>query len=95
MKVELSVEAVICVEFNNSVTLGIFRDAQTSLLDSKVVRPKIFFVKLGIAAVVDFGKGTMSVEQKLLRRRILDPNCHLTYGFALCYSFAGQPHGSD
>jgi hypothetical protein len=78
----LSVEAVICVNFNNSETLSIFGDAQESLPDSKVVGLNILFVKLGIAAVVDFGKGTMSVEVELAPSpSVLDPYCHLTGSF--------------
>jgi hypothetical protein len=65
----LSVEVVICVELNNSVTLGIIVDAQASLPYSKVAGPKVFFVELSIAAVLRArdnvswsGTGTLSVH---------------------------------
>jgi hypothetical protein len=92
----LSIKAVVCVEFNSSVTLGIFGDAQASLPDSKSPGAKIFFVELGIAAVVDFGRGTMTVEAELAPSSyILDPNCHLTGSFALSYWFHGSPYEGD
>ncbi|KAF4423106.1 hypothetical protein FACUT_10574 [Fusarium acutatum] len=66
----LSVDAVVAVQFGDSVKLGIFAAA------------------LGIAAVLEFDYGFLKIEAQLSPRSyILNPNCHLTGGFALCYWF--------
>lgn len=52
--------------------------------------------ELGITAVVDFSRSTMSVEADLTPSSyILDTNCHLIGGFTLCYWFAGSPYDGD
>ncbi|KAF4472325.1 hypothetical protein FALBO_769 [Fusarium albosuccineum] len=83
----LSVDAVVAVQFGNSVTLGIFAAAVCDI-PSANSRLKLAHAELGIAAVLDFDYGFLKIEAQLSPRSyILSPNCHLTGGFALCYWF--------
>ncbi|KAM0229925.1 hypothetical protein ACHAPO_009647 [Fusarium lateritium] len=83
----LSVDAVVVVQFGNSVKLGIFA-AATCDIPSADSPLKLAHAELGIASVLDFDYGFFKVEAQLSPRSyILSPNCHLTGGFALCYWF--------
>ncbi|KAI1030068.1 hypothetical protein LB504_010367 [Fusarium proliferatum] len=83
----LSVDAVVAVQFGDSVKLGIFA-AATCDIPSSNARLKLAHAELGIAAVLDFDYGFFKIEAQLSPRSyILSPNCHLTGGFALCYWF--------
>ncbi|KAF5621321.1 uncharacterized protein FTJAE_11350 [Fusarium tjaetaba] len=83
----LSVDAVVAVQFGDSVKLGIFAVA-TCDIPSSNSRLKLAHAELGIAAVLDFDYGFLKIEAQLSPRSyILSPNCHLTGGFALCYWF--------
>ncbi|KAJ4007417.1 hypothetical protein NW752_007603 [Fusarium irregulare] len=83
----LSVDAVVAVQFGNSVKLGIFAVATCDIPSAKS-RLKLAHAELGIASVLDFDYGFFKIEAQLSPRSyILSPNCHLTGGFALCYWF--------
>ncbi|KAM0316603.1 hypothetical protein ACHAPQ_011281, partial [Fusarium lateritium] len=83
----LSVDAVVAVQFGDSVKLGIFAVAVCDIPSSNA-RLKLAHAELGIAAVLDFDYGFLKIEAQLSPRSyILSPNCHLTGGFALCYWF--------
>ncbi|KNB01346.1 hypothetical protein FOXG_04614 [Fusarium oxysporum f. sp. lycopersici 4287] len=83
----LSVDAVVAVQFGDSVKLGIFAAAVCDIPSSNS-RLKLAHAELGIAAVLDFDYGFLKIEAQLSPRSyILSPNCHLTGGFALCYWF--------
>ncbi|KAA8903423.1 hypothetical protein FN846DRAFT_954000 [Sphaerosporella brunnea] len=85
----LSIDAVICVQWNPYVKIGIFGVAVVDI--PRGVKTKFAHVELGISAVVDFQAGVMKFEAQLSPRSfIFDPSCHLTGGFALYYWFAGS-----
>ncbi|KAH7006886.1 hypothetical protein EDB80DRAFT_842092 [Ilyonectria destructans] len=87
----ISLDAVMVVMFGQSVKLGIYAVA---LVDIPTAKSPVKFahVELGIGVTVDFDYGTMKVEGQLSPKSyILDPNCHLTGGFALYYWF-DAPH---
>ncbi|RKK35273.1 hypothetical protein BFJ67_g13349 [Fusarium oxysporum f. sp. cepae] len=73
--------------FGQSVKLGIYAVALVDIPNAKSPL-KFAHVELGIGVAVDFDYGTMRVEGQLSPKSfILDPNCHLTGGFALFYWF--------
>ncbi|PCD23305.1 hypothetical protein BFJ70_g4643 [Fusarium oxysporum] len=79
--------AVVVVMFGQSVKLGIYAVALVDIPNAKSPL-KFAHVELGIGVTVDFDYGTMRVEGQLSPKSfILDPNCHLTGGFALFYWF--------
>ncbi|KAI9929552.1 hypothetical protein MW887_001025 [Aspergillus wentii] len=79
----LSVQAVVAVQWNPYVELGIFAVATASIPGGKSGR-QFAFVQLGIVATVSFETGILKIEGELTPASyILDPNCHLTGGFAL------------
>jgi hypothetical protein len=83
----ISLDAVMVVMFGQSVKLGIYAVALVDIPNTKSP-VKFAHVELGIGVTVDFDYGTMKVEGQLsLKSFILDPNCHLTGGFALYYWF--------
>jgi hypothetical protein len=96
----LSVQAVVVLEFNPYVSLGIFAKVVASIPASPPGAPskkKAFvYVELGIVSSVDFHAGIMSIQAKLSPNSfILDPSCHLTGGFALCQWFGASAHAGD
>ncbi|QGI88486.1 hypothetical protein CEK25_003442 [Fusarium fujikuroi] len=83
----ISLDAVVVVMFGQSVKLGIYAVALVDIPNAKSP-VKFAHVELGLGVTVDFGYGTMKVEGQLSPKSfILDPNCHLTGGFALYYWF--------
>lgn len=87
----IALDAVVVVQFGNSIKLGIFGVALVDIPDS-LSDFKFAHVELGIAIVVDFDLGVMKVEAQLSPRSfILHPSCKLTGGFALYYWF-DAPH---
>ncbi|KAI1634229.1 hypothetical protein F4809DRAFT_537672 [Biscogniauxia mediterranea] len=83
----LDVDAVVAVQFGDSVKLGIFAAAVCDI-PSADAGLKLVHAELGIAAVLDFDYGFLKIESQLSPRSyILSPNCHLTGGSALCYWF--------
>lgn len=83
----LSVDAVVAVQFGNSVKLGIFAVAVADI-PSASSPLKLAHVELGIAATLDFDYGSLKIEAQLSPRSyIFSSSCHLTGGFALYYWF--------
>ncbi|KAH8702291.1 hypothetical protein BGW36DRAFT_459012 [Talaromyces proteolyticus] len=79
----LSVQAVVVVQWNPYVELGIFAVATASIPGGRSPR-QFAFVQLGIIASVNFETGILKIEGELTPSSyILDPSCHLTGGFAL------------
>lgn len=87
----LAIDAVVVVEWNPYVNLGIFGVAVANLPVGDTSGTKFAHVELGISATVDFHAGVMKFEAQLSPNSyILSPNCHLTGGFALYYWFKGS-----
>ncbi|KAL7276584.1 hypothetical protein RUND412_000426 [Rhizina undulata] len=87
----LSIDAVVVVEWNPYVNLGIFGVAVADIPGGKSTGEKFAHVELGISVTVDFHAGVMKFEAQLSPNSyILSPNCHLTGGFALYYWFKGS-----
>lgn len=92
----LSIDAVVVIEFSSYVTLGIFADASAAIPQDDGNSGKLAFVEMGIAATVDFYHGEMLVQAQLTPASfILDPDCHLTGGFALATWFGNNQHAGD
>ena len=91
----LTITAVVVVDFQPTVKLGIFADAVVSFPPAPA--PVIFtYVELGIAATVDFAAGSMLVEGSLAPTSyVYTPACHLTGGFAMGYWFGNSGHAGD
>ncbi|KAE8147170.1 hypothetical protein BDV25DRAFT_143024 [Aspergillus avenaceus] len=86
----LSVQAVVVIQWNPYVQLGIFALATASIPGGKSDRA-FAHVQLAIVATVDFETGVLKIEGELTPSSyILDPNCHLTGGFALYSWFDSQ-----
>lgn len=92
----LSIDAVVVVEWNPYVTLGIFGMAVADVPAGVPQEETFAHVELGIAATVDFNAGVMKFEAQLTPNSyILSPSCHLTGGFALYYWFGGAALAGD
>lgn len=92
----LSIDAVVVIEFSSYVTLGIFADASAAIPQDDGNSGKLAFVEMGIAATVDFYHGQMLVQAQLTPASfILDPDCHLSGGFALATWFGNNEHAGD
>ncbi|KAL5371451.1 hypothetical protein DPSP01_014258 [Paraphaeosphaeria sporulosa] len=90
----MSMEAVVVIEFDPSVKLGLFADCVSQVPTEGDF--KLMWVQMLIAAVVDFGAGTMAIDGVLSPQSfILDPDCHLGGGFALYYWFGSNLHAGD
>lgn len=85
----LDVKAVFTVEWDPKIKLGLFGLATASVPAKGPV--KFANVELGLVAVIDFDAGTLKIEGQLTPASyVLDPNCHLTGGFALYTWFANS-----
>lgn len=96
----LTVQAVVVLEFNPYVSLGIFAKAVAAIPAPPSGAPSsegaFVYAEIGIVSSVDFQAGTMFVQAKLSPNSfILNPACHLTGGFALCQWFGTSPHAGD
>ncbi|EAQ91833.1 hypothetical protein CHGG_00068 [Chaetomium globosum CBS 148.51] len=90
----ISLQAVAVVQFGQSIKMGLFAVALADIPTS-ASKVKFAHVELGIAVVVDLDYGTFKAEAQLSPNSyILDPNCHLTGGFALYYWFEA-PHADQ
>ena len=78
----LDVSAVIVVEFNPYVSLGIFARATAQMPPDPTPRIGCFtYVELGIAASCDFHSGALIIEAQLSPNSfVMNPLCHLTGG---------------
>ena len=80
----LTVVAVVCVEWDPNVKLGIFGIVTGDIPSSVGSEPKFAHVQFGIVATVDFASGVMKIDGQLTPTSyIFNPDCHLTGGFAL------------
>jgi len=93
----LDVSAVVILEFNPYVSLGIFGKAVAQMPPAPAPRESCFlYVELGLLALVDFGAGSLRVEAELSPNSfIVNPGCRLTGGFALCYWFPPSGYAGD
>ena len=92
---ELDIDAVVTLDLGSDVIFGIFADCNATVPDKN---SSIVFARaeMGLEAIVDFGKGVVQIEGQMTPRSfVLDPNCHLTGGFALCYWFDPSGHDGD
>ena len=89
----LSVQAVLVIQWNPEVEIGIFGLAVASIPGGKTTK-KFALVELGITATLSFRTGVMKIEGQLTPASfILDPSCHLTGGFALYTWFDSDGSG--
>lgn len=80
----LTLEAVVVIEWNPYVKLGLFGVGSADIPGG--TGETFGHVEFGILATVDFEAGVMNLEAQLSPNSyLLDPNCHLTGGFALYY----------
>ncbi|KAK0667211.1 hypothetical protein QBC41DRAFT_279501 [Cercophora samala] len=89
----LKVDAVLVLSFDPSVKIGIFGLAVADLPPAPGGSGpgKFVHVELGLSATVDVALGVMKIEGQLTPASyVLDPNCHLTGGFAM-YSWFDSP----
>lgn len=84
----LVIDAVVVVEWNPYINLGIFGTATADIPIGAPATEKLAHVELGIAATVNFHTGVMKFEGQLSPSSyVLSPDCYLTGGFALYYWF--------
>ena len=84
----LAVSAVVVVEWNPGIKLGLFGVATAEM--PRQAKFKFARVQLALAATIDFDAGILRVDGQLTPASfILDPQCHLTGGFAL-YAWFGN-----
>jgi hypothetical protein len=89
----LKVDAVLVLSFEPSIKIGIFGLAVADLppTPGSSAPGKFVHVELGLSATVDVEMGVMKIEGQLTPASyVLDPNCHLTGGFAM-YSWFNSP----
>lgn len=91
----LSVNAVVAVDFDTSVKLAIFADA-TAAFPPPPAPVHYVFVELQIAAIMDFGAGSLLIEAQLAPTSYIYAGaCHLTGGCALGFWFGPSSHAGD
>lgn len=90
-------KAVVLVDLTEDVIFGVYADCIADVPAAGVPDEELFArVDLGLLAVVDPNKGIFYCEGQLTPKSfILDRNCHLRGGFALCYWFEGSGHDGD
>lgn len=94
----LDIDAVVTLQFEPEVTIGIVAKAIASLPTSATPDPTKSFVyaEIGLVATLNVHAGVLRVEAKLSPNSfVLNPACHLRGGFALCYWFLGSGHEGD
>lgn len=94
----LDIDAVVTLQFEPEVTIGIIAKAIASLPTTKTPDPTKSFVyaEIGLVATLNVHAGVLRVEAKLSPNSfVLNPACHLRGGFALCYWFLGSGHEGD
>ncbi|TPX64298.1 hypothetical protein SpCBS45565_g06022 [Spizellomyces sp. 'palustris'] len=92
----LDVQALVVLEFNPYVSLGVFAKAICSV-PAKTPRQDCFvYAELEISCRVELHAGFMSVEAELSPNSfVLHPSCHLRGGFALYYWFSPSVQAGD
>ncbi|KAF2144842.1 uncharacterized protein K452DRAFT_265255 [Aplosporella prunicola CBS 121167] len=89
----LSIDAVLVVQFGDSIKVGIFAVAAADIPKSEGVR--FAHVELGVSAIADLTYGTLKIESQLSPSSfIFTQDCHLTGGSALYYWF-DAPHADQ
>ena len=93
----LNMEVVVVVDLSADVILALFADCNAQIPASATSNNEKFAsIEIGILAILDYAKGSLSVQGQLTPKSfVLDQNCHLRGGFALCYWFAGSGHDGD
>jgi hypothetical protein len=90
----LTVQAVLVIQWNPEVEIGIFGLATASIPGGKTTK-RFAHVELGITATLSFRTGIMKIEGELTPASfILDPSCHLQGGFALYSWFDSRDDSS-
>ena len=86
---------VAALQLVQDIIFGIFADC-TATVGYEV--PSLVFarVDMGLESSVDFGRGVVQIGgQQTSHSFILDPDCYLTGGFALCHWFGDASHDGD
>lgn len=94
----LDIDAVVTLQFEPDVTIGIVAKAIATLPTMETPDPTKSFVyaEIGLVATLNVHAGVLRVEAKLSPNSfVLNPACHLRGGFALCYWFQGSGHEGD
>lgn len=94
----LDIDAVVTLQFEPEVTIGIVAKAIAALPTMETPDPTKSFVyaEIGLVATLNVHAGVLRVEAKLSPNSfVLNPACHLRGGFALCYWFHGSGHEGD
>ena len=93
----LDIDAVLAIDISADVKIAIFADCQAAIpAAAKDDSERFAFVELGLLMILDYAKGAFTCQAQLSPKSyILDKNCHLTGGFALCYWFEGSGHTGD
>ncbi|EER25091.1 hypothetical protein D8B26_007691 [Coccidioides posadasii str. Silveira] len=87
----LQVQAVVVIEWNPSIKLGLFGVATADMPPGAPDARKFVHVQLGIVAAVDFNAGTLKIEGQLTPSSyVLDPSCHLEGGFGFYTWFSNS-----
>ncbi|KAF8253308.1 hypothetical protein K440DRAFT_593079 [Wilcoxina mikolae CBS 423.85] len=93
----LTIEATAIFTFSPVLGIAIVGLATASMPPNvKVDEHPFVYVELGIVGALDIAGGSLRVEAQLTQNSfILNPSCHLTGGFAICYWFQGSPYVGD
>ena len=93
----LNIDAVFVIDLSADVILALFADCKAQIPEEATNDSERFAsVEMGLLAVLDYAKGSLTVQGQLNPRSfILDQQCHLSGGFALCYWFGGSGHEGD
>ncbi|EEY21592.1 conserved hypothetical protein [Verticillium alfalfae VaMs.102] len=91
----LAVDAVVVVQLNPDVQLGIYAVAVCDV-PTPASPIKFAHVELGIACTLDIAAGVFKVEAQLSPQSfVLHESCHLTGGLALFSWFGDSPYAGD
>lgn len=94
----IDVDVIVTLDFNPSFSLAIVALGRAMMPNEPgTTKDEAFlYVEFGLLTLVDVAGGTMMIEGTLAPNSfILDPFCHLSGGFALCFWFAGSGHEGD
>ena len=94
----LNIQAVLVLDISSPsfVIIDIFADCSATVPPDVPAAERMAFVEMGLIASLDIAHGTFTCQGQLTPKSfILDPNCHLTGGFALSYWFAPSAHAGD
>ena len=93
----LDVDTVMTVDFSKSdISIGLFAHATCTVPPEANQADMFARADMGLLAVLDWSKGILKIEGQLTPQSfILDKDCKLTGGFALCYFFEGSGHNGD